>query len=537
MRLIAPSYADYTTTTTLATPAKQVDVSASLTPNFSTITLETSLPQAILSINEEEKGTGSWQGTLMTGTYSVQASLAGHRPTYQTIEVKPNTPQTITLQAPTPIYGSLNINAPLPNVEVFIDDVSLGTTPNIFSHILVGEHKLTLSKEGYTPIHTTVEINEGKITAYTQTEMLEAIKVFTRQDYIDMGSPKECVIPVEYTEIGDKAFAYYSRLTSITIPNSVTSIGYNAFAYCRSLTSITIPNSVTSIGEGALMWCDKLAIINVVGDQFVYSEGVLYNKDKTTIIQGLATALLNQFTIPNSVTSIGEGAFSFCSSLTSITIPNSVTSIGEGAFSRCDKLAEINIVGDQFVYSEGVLYNKDKTTIIQGLATALPERLIIPNSVTSIGYGAFWYCESLISITIPNSVTSIGENAFTYCKSLTSITIPNSVTSIEKGAFSSCSSLTSITIPNSVASIGTVAFWGCSSLTSITIPNSVTSIGSFAFSSCSSLTSITIPNSVTSIGDNAFEHCDNLRKINISPNCPVYKQLKEAYGKKIKKLK
>jgi hypothetical protein len=139
--------------------------------------------------------------------------------------------------------------------------------------------------------------------------------------------------------------------------------------------------------------------------------------------------------------------------------------------------------------------------------------VIIPNSVTSIRYGAFASCSSLASVNIPNSVTSIEEGAFGYCPSLTSVTIPNSVTSIGNQVFDNCHSLASITIPNSVTSIGRSAFYNCHSLASITIPNSVTSIGSSAFSNCQSLTSITIPNSVTSIGNEAFLYCTTLSSV------------------------
>ena len=133
-------------------------------------------------------------------------------------------------------------------------------------------------------------------------------------------------------------------------------------------------------------------------------------------------------------------------------------------------------------------------------------------SVTSIGSGAFWGCESLTSVTIPNSVTSIGE-AFSGCKSLKSVIILNGVTSIGEGAFMGCTSLRSVTIPNSVMGIGDVAFMGCTSLKSVTIPNSVTWIGHSAFSGCKSLKSVTIPNSVTWIGNAAFpEHTQIIRQ-------------------------
>ena len=185
--------------------------------------------------------------------------------------------------------------------------------------------------------------------------------------------------------------------------------------------------------------------------------------------------------IPNSVTRIGDSAFSGCTSLASIDIPNSVTDIGNFAFSGCTSLASIDI----------------------------------PNSVTSIGFSAFSGCTSLASIDIPNSVTSIGFSAFRGCTSLASIDIPNSVTSIGNYAFQGCTSLASIDLPNSVTSTGDYAFQGCTSLASIDLPNSVTSIGDGAFYGCTSLASIDLPNSVTIIYDYAFQGCTSLTNVDL----------------------
>ncbi|MCI7430397.1 MAG: leucine-rich repeat domain-containing protein [Bacteroidales bacterium] len=378
----------------------------------------------------------------------------------------------------------------------------------------------------------------------------------------------DVVIPATVT-YGDKSY-------------SVTSIGGSAFEYCSGLTSVTIPNSVTSIGEFAFSGCSSLIKTNYTGDiagwcginfenysanPTAYSHNLYINdvEVKDLVISNSVTSIgnyafsgcsgLTSITIPNSVTSIGEYAFSGCSGLTSITIPNSVTSIGEYAFKYCSSLTSVTIPNSVTSIGRSAFYGCSGLTSVT-----------IPNSVTSIGSYAFYGCSGLTSLTIPNSVTSIGSYAFEECSGLTSVTIPNSVTSIGMYAFEGCSgltsvlwnaknfadfssrdyapfyniksqitsftfgsevehipaylcygmeNLTSVTIPNNVTSIGDYAFRGCSGLTSVTIGNSVTSIGDWAFRACSGLTSVTIPNSVTSIGDYAFRGCSGLTSVTI----------------------
>ena len=302
--------------------------------------------------------------------------------------------------------------------------------------------------------------------------------------------------------IGDSAFWECESLTSINIPKSVTTIGNWAFEGCNSLTSITIPSSVvTIIGNPFMLWYGNL---KNESKAFIYEDNVLFNKNKTTLIAYRAKE--TNYTIPNSVTTIGIWAFGECESLTSINIPNSVTTIGDGAFYDCDSLTSINIPNSVTTIENDAFWGCKSLTSIN-----------IPNSVTTIGDSAFGGCDSLTSINIPYSVTTIGESAFFGCNSLTSINIPNSVTTIGDLAFDGCESLTSINIPNSVTTIGVYAFLGCNSLISINIPNSVTTIGDSAFDGCKSLTSINIPNGVTTIEEGAFAGCESLTSINI-PN-------------------
>ena len=335
--------------------------------------------------------------------------------------------------------------------------------------------------------------------------------------------------------------------SNLTIPAGynflpVTEISSNAFSGCTNLTSIIVPDSVTTIGKEAFLNCNNLESITIpfVGEtkdgttntNFSYIFGYLYN-----IPESLETVIIT------GGTTIGEKAFSNCSSLKNITIPSSITSIGTWAFEYCkgltgvyitDLTAWCNISFDNYAanplnYAKNLYLNNELVT-----------ELVIPNNITSIGKAAFVGCSSLTSITIPNSVTSIGEEAFWYCDNLESITVPSldnislgyllgsldrleslktvivtGGTTISESAFWYCTCLTSITIPNSVTSIGEEAFVGCSSLTSITIPSSVTSIGKDAFRDCASLTSITIPNSVTSIGSSVFRGCTSLESISI----------------------
>ncbi len=208
-------------------------------------------------------------------------------------------------------------------------------------------------------------------------------------------------------------YRYRSLIKSVTIADGVTSIGEYAFWNCTSLKSVTIGNGVISIGKNAFFKCANLADV----------------------------------TIGNGVTSIGESAFYVCTNLASITIPASVTSIGESAFNDCTSLASVTVNSDNTAYLNdeyGALFNKDKTELIQYPVGNARTNYVIPDSVTTIGYGAFLYCTSLTSVIIPQNVTSIGIVAFSGCTNLASITIPKSLTVIGSDVFPGCDNIKDI---------------------------------------------------------------------------------------------
>ncbi len=192
-------------------------------------------------------------------------------------------------------------------------------------------------------------------------------------------------------------------------------------------------------------------------------------------------------------------------SIKKVIIGNSVTSVGAFSFTGCISLADISI--GQKVATIGTGAFADCYAL---------KNIDLPDSVTTIAGNAFSY-SGIEDLIIPDSVTSIGNYAFSSCKSLKSVTLSNSVTSMGNGVFYYCVSLVSATIRDSVTEIGPEMFAGCSALTDISIPETVTSIGRMAFELCGNLKTISIPDSVTSIDGGAFAGCTSLESIDI-PN-------------------
>ena len=327
-----------------------------------------------------------------------------------------------------------------PNLSQPIEDLSTKVTEEDLNEAITDEFGVKYSKDGRKLLNApqeldgTYSIKEGvKIIcekAFFCCGSLSSLVIPDSVSRIGNGAFNGCYflqkleIPDDVTRLGEGAFEGCSSLGSLVIPDSVTSIEDRVFKDCHSLKNLVIPDGVTSIGEGAFAGCESLkslvipaSVVNIKGDPFycwtgklrclspyyIYEDNVLFDRDKSTIIS-FRDIKATSYTIPDSVTSIGERAFCYCESLKNLVIPDNITSIEKGVFQGCSSLTDI----------------------------------VIPNRVTSIGEGAFFACNSLTSIVIPSSVICIGTWAFYGCESLKSLVIPDCVTSIGDETFYGC---------------------------------------------------------------------------------------------------
>ena len=381
--------------------------------------------------------------------------------------------------------------------------------------------------------------------------------------YGDVTTLKEVILPGSLTSIGNQAFSGCSSLNKIDIPNSVTTIGSYAFKLtslksvilpnklqiisnslflnCKELTTVTIPNSVTTIDEYAFNGCIKLNNVDL--------------PNEIKIINGYAfenCVSFTKFTLPNKIESIAQHFISGCSLIRTIIIPKSLQKIRSGG-SNHYPFAGSSI--EQVTFEEGT--TKVIDYMFYGDVTSL-KKVILPDSLTSIGRYSFHSCSSLTQINVPDNVESIGSYAFHGCSSLTTINIPNKLTIINTYTFRGCSLLAQASIPDSVTVLDDYCFEGCISLTRINIPINATKIGVYAFSktsiitvtitnkikqisydafaNCKQLVSVFIPENVTSIGTEAFISCERLKTINIPPGITIIRGSTFRYCYKLNQL-
>ena len=443
------------------------------------------------------------------------------------------------------------------------------------------------------------KFESSEISSFDELQYFTGLTSIENGAFICCESLASIIIPNNVTSIGDEALKGCISLTSVTIPNSVVSIGEHAFFDCPSLTSVTIPESVTRIGNCAFGWsaitsinipasvtnlgteyfygCDNLTTITVSSGNPVFDSRDNCNAIIETSSNKLIAGCKNTV-IPNSVSAIEQGAFSFCT-FTSINIPSSVTSIGDEAFSSCISLTSVTVewkeplVVPKYTFAESsadqaILYvpigtvtayknadvwkdfgfiveigSPDPHTIID-FADQEVKRICVRNwdtdndgelsmneasAVTKIS-SEFYDNRNITSfdeLKYFANMTEIGEDAFRNCQALTSITFPKSLTTIGNWAFYNCYALKAIVVPASVSSIGYAVFSCCSDLNKIEVDpansyydsrgNCNAIIEKNTMTLLSGCNSSTIPDGVTAIETEAFRGMYDLKNIQM-PN-------------------
>jgi hypothetical protein len=292
------------------------------------------------------------------------------------------------------------------------------------------------------------------------------------------------------TDIGDYAFFGCSTLTNNDV-RKCDSIGDHAFQGCTDITQIKV-KSGASMGDNSFMGCGdmetlyNLSYVGSIGDNALsglsLSNNTIKADDSGLTSKSLSGCLNESWKLPNIYVAEAEAKNWYGANQGVILKCKDGTTVSDNQDSRT------TINGTDKVLLKGVV-NKSALEDMGYIPASIHE-IALGTAVTSIGNSAFKDCYELTSVTIPDTVTSIGYEAF-YCCSLTSVTIPDSVTNIESCAFTGCGGLTSVTIPNSVTNIGSSAFSHCHGLTNVVVGRGVTSIENEAFYDCIGLTSVT----------------------------------------------
>lgn len=301
----------------------------------------------------------------------------------------------------------------------------------------------------------------------------------------------------DITRIPNKAF-YNSKINGkIDLPMSVTSIGAYAFAK-TACTDFSLPDRVTEIGEGAFESCHNFRTLNLPRDLKKIGNRAFYD-----------CLLSGNLDIAYNVTEIGDYAFYGCTSLTKLSLTSSLQRIGAYAFSGCKSLnCELAIPSSVTEIGDGAF--KD--------CSYLSGKLILPANLKKIGSKTFQNCNFFTNtLVIPNSVTEIGQEAFSDCSRFTGLSLPNNLRKIEFGAFARCTNLTGrLSIPETVKEIGSYAFYNCTGFTGdFVLPSALESIGTDAFANTQDKNRLVFQ-SLPKGMQNGYHDCKMRRYVNLS---------------------
>lgn len=458
---------------------------------------------------------------------------------------------------------------------------------------------------------TLTSLGEGvfQSTQITEITIPSGVKTLPKNTFQSCKKLKKVNLSEGMTSIGEWAFYQCELLESLDVPSTVTQIDREAFRGCSSLESVTLPDGLQKLDTNAFWKCVSLKEITVpagIDTSSVYNwmrectglekatigslcqgmfDGCTALKE-VTVLDGTITTIpstafsesgLEEFTVPEGVTEIGDRAFSKCANLTRVSLPASLEKLSTTAFENCPKLTNIELAEGfhACTIENGVIYENDqKETVISSLPSVpkeltLPDtvktignsafannavltKIIIPEGVTSIGDSAFYHCDALTSAQLPESLTTMGTYVFAYCGNLNTVnlpqnitvipartffragliqfTIPEGVTEIGDEAFEACDRLETINFPSTLTTLGKNVFggyesgnnqYGCTSLYSIELPEGITKIGANTFQYATSLAKATLPESLTEVGNGTFYYCTSLTDVKLPSGMTV----------------
>ena len=422
-------------------------------------------------------------------------------------------------------------------------------------------------------------------------------------------------VPSSLTVIPEHCFYNCDGITEVFISDKVLSVGAEAFYDCDGITKVTIDSAATLIGSNAFAYCDAIKELDIPVDynptgifssisgvekitySFGYSgrmqnrtssnyddtvEYVSRNNLTTVVFEEGITHIgsyafygyyngngnvLTNVTLPSTLQSIGEHAFSYCTSLTELILPEELKTIGSYAFYKCTSLESLNLSDNLTSVGSYAFYNCSAKMTVPSSLTVIPEHcfyncdgiteVFISDKVLSVGAEAFYDCDGITKVTIDSAATLIGSNAFAYCDAIKELDIPvdynptgifSSISGVEKITYSfgysgrmqnrtssnyddtveyvSRNNLTTVVFEEGITHIGSYAFYGYYNgngnvLTNVTLPSTLQSIGDYAFSYCTSLAEITLPESLDRIGSYAFSN-SGISKIVFCGDAPVF---------------
>jgi hypothetical protein len=355
------------------------------------------------------------------------------------------------------------------------------------------------------PSLVSVDISETDVMESTRNGYTYPANEIPKYALADNIKIKTIKLPSSANSIGVGAFRGCSGLSSFANAVSVTTIKHEAFYACKSLKTVEIPAKVSTIQYEAFYFCDSLTSVNI-SSSLVSFERNCFNPTAgfTVDPKNLYFSALDGILYNKNKTSLLQ-----CPNSKSggFSIVPTVVTIGADAFRQCGKITGIT-------FSPVLDSIKDYAFIG---CTGLTE-LNFPSSLKYIGNNTFFYCTSLKSVELSNSLEIIGDNAFERCP-IDSVAIPSMVKRIGSLAFRHCTSLKTVSFfpPSALDEIGLLAFNDCSALITLNIPNSVKKIGGGAFVDCINLKEVKLPSSITSISISLFQGCEKLTKITI-PN-------------------